>query len=123
MRQKNQEHASDATFTIIAERGIAHVSYTASAPGDGAKERIELSVDGRTSIVEDFRRFISGQRAANYGRRPNKGHLQCLRAFIDGVRQDGDLPIDLDSLVRTSSLSIAAQKCVDLGQAGSWTAL
>lgn len=122
-RQRGQEHASDVTLTIAAARGIAHVSYTASTPGDGAKERVELSVDGRTSIVEDFRRFVARGHAAKYGSRPNKGHLACLRAFVDGVRGEGKWPIEFDSIVRTSGLSIAAQQYVDLGQAGTWTAL
>jgi predicted dehydrogenase len=91
-----------------ADGSVASLLYTSVGPKDVEKERVEVFVEGKYYLIDDFKRLlIKGARNAGWRSRiSDKGHRQALTAFFDALRGIGPLPISYDSIERSSRLAI-----------------
>lgn len=119
-RPPQHGHAADAAVLIQSAAGVAHLSYTASAPPSAGKERLELCAGGMTAVVEDYKRAEAGSRTWSAAR-ADKGHAAGLAAWVQAIRAGGAPPIAPESLVRTARLAIALQAAADRGLPARWT--
>lgn len=110
--------AADRTIDDIAHLSLAFadgstavVHYLASGARDFPKERVECFWDGRTMVVDNWRRVrrygIPGplwERA----RAMDKGHADELRRWMAAVRGEQPAPIPIDELIEVSRWAIRA---------------
>ena len=95
-----------------------HLSYLSTGASTLAKERIELHGDGRTVVVDDFKRcaFLDSHRTRTLRLiRQDKGHEAELRAFVQAVRQGGSNPIRFASLVATTLATLKIRESLRTG--------
>jgi predicted dehydrogenase len=84
----------------FADDSIATITYAAAGASRVPKERLEIFVDDRTAILDDFRTlelFDGGARTRDRLRTQDKGHQDGARVFLRGV-SEGTFPISLDEL-------------------------
>ncbi|MGW0995262.1 bi-domain-containing oxidoreductase [Streptomyces sp. NPDC002523] len=91
----------------------ATISYvTTGAPGF-PKETLDLVADGKVLRLDDFvRASVHGRKRWVSSRLPkarDKGQSAELAAFIKAVRTGGPMPVPLESLVATTSATLAVQ--------------
>ena len=95
----------------FADGSTAVVHYIASGAASFPKERIECFFDGKTVVIDNWRKLhrfgVSGpwfERA----RRIDKGHAAELAAWTAAIGGDGPAPIPLEELVEVSRWAIRA---------------
>ncbi|MGG8406811.1 bi-domain-containing oxidoreductase [Streptomyces sp. 12297] len=94
----------------------ATIGYvTTGAPGF-PKETLDLVADGKVLKLDDFvRASVYGRKRWVSSRLPkarDKGQAAELAAFIRAVRTGGPMPVPLESLVATTSATLAVQAAV-----------
>ncbi|WP_155055762.1 bi-domain-containing oxidoreductase [Streptomyces blattellae] len=96
----------------------ATISYVTSGPAGFPKETLDLVADGRALRLDDFVRASlfadggAGRKRWVSSRLPkarDKGQNAELAAFIKAVRTGGPMPVPLQSLVATTSATLAVQ--------------
>jgi predicted dehydrogenase len=100
---------------------IATVDYLTNGNPRCPKEAIEVSADGRTARVDNFRRatlWSGRRRQVMRARGPiDKGQAAQLARFLQAVKSGGAMPIDLSSLVATTRATLAVQRSLEEGAA------
>jgi predicted dehydrogenase len=101
-----------ANLSIEFEDGsTAAVHYLANGSRTFPKERVEAFFDGKTLVIDNWRRL------RRYGirrpwfervRRIDKGHEREIHAWVQATRDGGPAPIPLDELFEVSRWSIHA---------------
>lgn len=93
----------------FADGSIGTVAYLSNGARDFPKETVTCFADGRTHVLENWRRLRSYGRPAASGwpRRQNKGHLEQLQQFVTSVGR-GEPPIPYAELFEVSRWSIRA---------------
>jgi hypothetical protein len=79
------------------------------------KERIEIFGEGKVACFENFSEFVLWQNGRSTRKRVrslDKGQKGELDAFISAVRTGASMPIKLESLLATTSATIAAQESI-----------
>lgn len=97
----------------------AHLSYLSTGASTLAKERIELHGDGRTVVVDDFKKcvFLDSHRTRTLRLiRQDKGHEAELRAFIQAIRQGAPSPISFASLAATTRATLKIRESLRTGE-------
>lgn len=95
---------------------IAQLSYVTTGNSRFPKETLDVAADGRSGRMDNFRRtdLWSGRRhrrrRAQGGQ--DKGQAAALRAFVDAVRSDSDMPIPLPSLLATTATTLAIERSI-----------
>jgi predicted dehydrogenase len=76
------------TATVrYAEGSVCTLLYTAQGAKDLPKEALEMHVDGKSFIVDDYRSLRAfGTKLKMKTRRQEKGHFEELNAFYDTIR-------------------------------------
>jgi predicted dehydrogenase len=95
----------------FADGSTAVVHYLATGARDFPKERIESFADGRTLVIENWRRLLEYGGAPRWftpSRRPDKGHAAELREWASAIRAGGAPPIPLDELLEVSAWAVRA---------------
>lgn len=95
----------------FSDGSIASIHYLANGARVFPKERVECYFDGKTLVIENWRRLRAyGVKAGGGGwpRRMDKGHAAEIRAWAHAVRGEGPAPIPLDELIEASRWSIRA---------------
>jgi predicted dehydrogenase/threonine dehydrogenase-like Zn-dependent dehydrogenase len=89
---------------------VANLIYTAMGSPDFGKEYMELYVDGKVLVLDDYRslRVYGATENGWNGPRQDKGHLEELRSFVMSLREQGNPPIALMDLVETTRISFVA---------------
>ncbi|MFD7335365.1 bi-domain-containing oxidoreductase [Streptomyces violascens] len=91
----------------------ATISYVTTGAAGFPKETLDLVADGRVLRFDDFvRASVYGPRKWVSSRLPkarDKGQNAELAAFIKAVRTGGPMPVPLESLVTTTSATLAVQ--------------
>ncbi|MGH9431795.1 MAG: bi-domain-containing oxidoreductase [Terriglobia bacterium] len=111
------------THLDMEDGSSARLSYICSGAATLAKERIEIHGDGRTAIIDDFKKcvfFDSHHRGALRLLRQDKGHESEVRAFIEAVRQGGPSPISLASLAATTLATLKIRESLLTGEPKSF---
>ncbi|MBI3200145.1 MAG: bi-domain-containing oxidoreductase [Myxococcales bacterium] len=89
---------------------IACLTYTSLGHRSYPKEHLEVFVDGRVLVVDDYLE-LSGEGfkdARMKNRVPDKGHLEELRQFASGLRS-GTWPIPLWQQVQATEIALTVQ--------------
>ncbi len=101
----------------FADGSIGTIAYLSNGARDYPKETVTCFADGRTHVIENWRRLRSFGRpavAAGWPRRQNKGHLEQLHAFVAAIGR-GSPPIPYDELFEVSRWSIRAAELARQG--------
>jgi predicted dehydrogenase len=97
----------------FADGSLATVQYFANGNKAFPKERVELSFDGRTMRIDNFRTVsawgISRVRPRWPSRR-SKGHQEIVAAFLNSVRAGSSPPIPANELLEVSHFSVHAAR-------------
>lgn len=118
-----EENTDNAIITIRFENG-AHgvINYFSNGSKSYPKERIELYTQGRTLVIDNFRKMtgygfgrFSAMRAGL-----DKGHKNQFKALVDTVKSSGQPLIPFDDLVNTTKATFAALESL---QTGSWVSI
>ncbi len=110
----------DATVTVTyADGSVCQLLYTTAGPPSVSKERIEVFTSGSAAVLEDFRRLEIHPEAKRPRRRKlfraDKGHGSQLKRCIRALRLGEAMPIDVESLVTTTLVSLAALESIQRG--------
>jgi predicted dehydrogenase/threonine dehydrogenase-like Zn-dependent dehydrogenase len=101
----------NTSFALEYENGsLAAVDYFALGSPELPKERLEVHFDGKSIVVEDYRRISGfGVKVARLASpQPQKGHREELEALaIHILDRKPDWPISWDSMAETTQLSFS----------------
>ena len=89
-----------------ADGSLTTLTYTSLGHPGAGKERLECYWDGRSAVLDDFRRLeLHGAPGSTEPREaPDKGHATLLRRFVEHARGEGPAPIPLDEILDVSRL-------------------
>lgn len=95
-----------------ADGSVCTLLYSALGASEMGKEYIEVYVDGKTLVLDDFRRLkvYGGQHRGWSSMIVDKGHKRALEAFAHVLRSGQHWPIPLRSLVESARMSITASR-------------
>lgn len=98
---------SDVATAILgfADGSIASIQYLSVSSAALPKERVECSWDGRSAVIENWRRLRRHDRAAPFWsprRKMDKGHSRQLSLWLDSLRNGGQPLVPLSELVESS---------------------
>jgi len=99
-----------AIISLKFEDGsIGVINYLANGHNKISKERLEIFVDGRALMLDNFIK-LKGYGWKNFTNsrlwKQDKGQNMCSREFLNAVTSGGNAPIPLCEVVETSRLSI-----------------
>lgn len=102
------------SFSVKFENGhLGVVNYFSSGAKDYPKERLEVHSEGRTFVLDNFRKLTAsgarGFRNIKLGR-PDKGINSGVAAFVHSIKNKGPTPIPLDQIFEVS------KNCLDLAE-------
>jgi predicted dehydrogenase len=89
------------------DRSLATITYSPAPPSSSGKERIEVTADGSSALVEDFKKVSVDGRAVITGTQ-NKGHDEIAVAFLSAINGRGDSDWQEDQLATSRSVLLAA---------------
>lgn len=100
-----------------ADGSLATIQYLAHGSGQVPKERAEVSADGVTAILDDYRRTtFFGSRQSPVTGPQDKGFTAEIKAFLGAVQGGGAWPIPYESLARTTRVTFAILQSLREGQ-------
>ncbi|MEY3421028.1 MAG: hypothetical protein RIR48_1317 [Bacteroidota bacterium] len=115
-----EENTDNAIITIRFENGAQGViNYFSNGHKSYPKERIELFSQGKTLIIDNFRK-MTGYGFARFSSMRSgldKGHQQQFKSLIQNITTSGEPLILLDDLVNSSKASFAALESL---KSGAW---
>lgn len=97
------------SVTLRYEDGsVATLLYTALGSPDLSKEYMELFVDGKVVVLDDYKSLqIYGASIRGWNSmEQDKGHLEELRRFAHSIKENKYPPISLDALIETTNISL-----------------
>jgi len=111
---KNDYFRHDDNFVVsisFVDGSIGNLIYTAMGNGNYPKETMEVFVDGKVLVLDNY------QQVKGYGIKQNtshtqlvdKGQFELLKAFIDTCNQGGDWPIPLWQQVQATEISFSVE--------------
>lgn len=95
----------------FVDGSVASLTYTALGSKDLAKERLELYVDGRAFVIDDYR-SLAGFGTGAKGLRTrfsSKGQSEELVAFADSVKGCTSWPIPLWNQIQAMEMALAVE--------------
>ncbi len=114
------DNTDNAILTLKFENGSQGViNYFSNGSKSYSKERIELFSQGRTLIIDNFRKMrgYGFKGFSSYRSAINKGHKTQFKQLIQKIREGGSPLIPFDELVNTTRTSFAAIKSL---KEGNW---
>lgn len=118
-----EENTDNAIITLRFENGAQGViHYFSNGSKSYPKERIELYTQGRTLVIDNFRK-MSGYgfgRFSTLRSGLDKGHKAQFKALVDNIKTTGQPLVAFDDLVNTTKASFAALESL---RTGSWVVL
>ncbi len=98
---------------------VATIGYVTNGNPRFPKEIFEVSANGRTARLDNFKRATvwtgRSQTTRRSRRSVDKGQAGALGRFLDAVATGGPMPISLSSLVSTTGATIAVGRSLALG--------
>ncbi len=114
----------DADLHVVLryeDGSLASIDYLTSGHTRFPKETIEVSGSHRTARFDNFANATlwSGRRPVTKRSRRgvDKGQRNAIGAFVDAVRSGSEMPISWESLVATTSATLAAGSSLSTGSA------
>lgn len=99
---------------------VAAVNYFSTGDKSFAKERLEVYGGGGIGVLEDFRTLTltrDGKRKQVKRMSQEKGFEQEVEAFLQAVRQGGEPPISIESIIATTRATFAVEESLRSGLA------
>lgn len=89
------------------EGSVCTLLYTALGAGDLGKERLEIFCDGKSLVVDDFKRLsIFGSKQKGWSSpEVDKGHLREMQLFAKMIKEGGQWPISLNEMLDVTRLT------------------
>ena len=104
--------AQDNVSTTVryADGSVCTLLYTALGSTDLGKEYIEVYVDGKVLVVDDFKALhVHGLADRGWSARAaDKGHRQALQCFASSIQEGNGWPISLAQMVSATRVSFLA---------------
>ena len=120
---KNHEVvAEDSVFITLrfADGSNGTIAYLAEGDKTLAKERIEIFGEGKSFVIDDFRRttaYKGGKETTKKSMGQDKGQAEEVRKLFSMVLGGGDAPIALDDLAATTRATFRILDALRTGQA------
>ncbi|MBW0161471.1 MAG: Gfo/Idh/MocA family oxidoreductase [Sediminibacterium sp. Gen4] len=115
-----EENTDNAIITLRFENGAQGViHYFSNGSKSYPKERIELYTQGRTLVIDNFRK-MSGYgfgRFSSMRSGLDKGHKTQFKTLVDNIKTTGHPLIPFEDIVNTTKASFAALESL---RTGSW---
>jgi predicted dehydrogenase len=107
--KRNDNFVANMTFT---DGSVATLTYTALGSGEYPKEQLEVFVDGRVLVLNDYKRLeVFGARGKGISSMiMEKGQRDELEAFARAIQQGGDWPIPLWQQVQATKISLEVER-------------
>jgi predicted dehydrogenase len=105
------ENTDNASILLKYEDGsIAVINYFANGSKSYSKERVELYSQGRTVVLDNFRRTDAYGFKSFSGLKTSldKGHRNQFNSIIKKIQQGGEPLISFESLINTSLATFGA---------------
>ncbi|MEW6350134.1 MAG: bi-domain-containing oxidoreductase [Thermodesulfobacteriota bacterium] len=98
----------------FAEGSVATLTYTALGSADYPKERMEVYVDGKVLVMDDYRSItVHGSKSRGLKTRgPEKGQLEEVTVFADAILTGGPWPSPLWHQVQATEISFAVDALI-----------
>lgn len=113
------ENTDNAIITLKFENGSQGViNYFANGNKAYSKERVEIYTQGRTLILDNFRRLegFGFKGFSSMKSKQDKGHKNQFDLLIQAIKNGGKALIPFDEIVNTSQASIAAIESLKTGK-------
>lgn len=113
------ENTDNAIITLKFENGSQGViNYFANGNKAYSKERVEIYSQGRTLILDNFRRLegFGFKGFSSMKSKQDKGHKNQFDLLIQAIKNGGKALIPFDEIVNTSQASIAAIESLKTGK-------
>ena len=103
----------------FADGSVLSLHYVTSGGSRLPKERIEVSVGGKSWVIDDWRALsvYDGSRIRRGSGASGKGHREELARFASAVRSGGPEPIPFEQLVATTRATFCAIESARTGAA------
>jgi predicted dehydrogenase/threonine dehydrogenase-like Zn-dependent dehydrogenase len=110
MGQNPNENTDNASILLKYKNGSTGViNYFANGNKGYSKERIEVYSQGRTMIIDNFKKSAYyGTKSSGMSRSQDKGHSEQFRLFLERLRNGGEAIIPIEEIINTSRASLAA---------------
>ncbi|GAB3962248.1 bi-domain-containing oxidoreductase [Spirosoma harenae] len=111
MGQQPNEMGDSVSLLLRYHNGsMGVINFFSNGHKAYSKERIEVYSQGRTLVIDNFRRLqgYGFNRFSNLSGRQNKGHRELVKQLIEQVRSGGAPLIPFDELINTTQATFAA---------------
>jgi predicted dehydrogenase len=114
-------YSSDNVIAILElnDGSIATITYSANGDRALGKERIEIFSEGRSVILDDFRRLEllknGRQKIRRAFFRSDKGHRQQCAEFVAAVSDGAPSPISFEEMASCTATTLAIVQAVNTG--------
>lgn len=112
-RASHYSHRDNFVATMtFADGSVATLTYTAMGSKEYAKETMEVYVDGKVLVVDDYCTLsIYGTRLKGFQTQfVNKGHKEELLAFAGAIQTGGNWPITMWEQVQAMEIAFEAER-------------
>lgn len=103
----------------FSDGSTGNINYLATGDKSFPKERVEVYGGGRVAVLDDFRIlevWRNGKRKVTKKITQDKGFDQEIAAFVEATRKGAAMPIDWQSLVRTTATTLQIEKSLRSGK-------
>ncbi len=110
MGQNPTDNTDNASILLKYKNGsTGTINYLANGNKGYSKERIEVYSQGKTLIIDNFKKSeYYGTKSSGMSRSQDKGHFEQFRLFLDRLRNGGEAIIPIEEIINTSKVSLAA---------------
>jgi predicted dehydrogenase len=95
----------------FADGSVGNLVYTAMGSTEYPKENLEVFVDGKVIVLEDYRSMtVIGSKAKGWNSKlSQKGHVEELEAFARAVRGESDWPIPIWQQIQATQIALGVE--------------
>ena len=120
MGENPQENTDNATILLKYQNGSTGViNYFVNGNKSYSKERIEVYSQGRTMIIDNFKKSkyygLKSSGISGLFKSQDKGHHEQFRLFLERLKNGGEAIIPFEEIINTSRASICAVESLRLG--------
>jgi predicted dehydrogenase/threonine dehydrogenase-like Zn-dependent dehydrogenase len=96
---------------------LATLTYTALGPREYPKETMEIFVDGKVIVMDDYKRLtLHGSREKGISSRiTEKGQKEELEAFAQSIKEGGDCPIPFWQQIQATTIAMDVERILSAG--------
>jgi predicted dehydrogenase len=95
----------------FADGSVASLTYTALGAKEHPKEVLEIFVDGKVIVLDDYRslKVVGARQSGIRTAHPEKGQKQELEAFGRAIQQGGEWPLPLWQQLQATRISFEVE--------------